>query len=182
MTDDVIDLRKITQNKKPHIPPEEIIPEPPATQSSIEWKAYEYEKRARGPYWILFPGGIAVLLIVIGILAQSYFFIALTALAFIVLMMYEKKGPQKLQFSISSAGIGIGRRIYPYTDLKSFWIFNHPDIKELSLETARTLTPYIRIPLGETDPEKIRGLLSRYLSETEHKEFATDQLARSIGL
>ena len=182
MAEDVIDLRKFAQNKKSAPGHTELSPEPFNIPNSIEWEAYEYEKHERGPYWILFPGGIAVLLIVLGILAQSYFFIAFTILAFIVFMMYEKKGPQKLQFSVSSAGVGVGKRIYPFAELKSFWIFNRPDVKELSVETARKLTPYIRIPLGEADPEKIQQVLSQYLPETEHKEFATDQITRSFGL
>ena len=152
------------------------------TQDAIEWSTYEYEKVERGPYWFLLPGGVALIFIIFGILARSYFFIAFVALAFTVLAIYMKREPRLLNFAITPEGIRIGKQIYDYSSLKSFWIFNKSNPKELSLETGKALVPYIKIPLGDLESDGVRSYLLNFIKEEEHKELISDQVVRSLGL
>lgn len=152
------------------------------TQDTIEWSAYEYEKTERGPYWFLLPGGVALIFIVFGILARSYFFIAFIALAFTVLTIYMKREPRLLNFAITPEGVRMGKQIYDYSSLKSFWIFNKSNPKELSLETGKTLAPFVQIPLGDLEPDEVRNYLLNFIKEEEHKELVSDQIAKSLGL
>lgn len=152
------------------------------TQGAIEWSTYEYEKMERGPYWFLLPGGVALIFIIFGVLARSYFFIAFVALAFTVLAIYMKREPRLLNFAITSEGVRIGKQIYDYSSLKSFWIFSKSSPKELSLETGKALVPYVKIPLGDLEPDEVRNYLLNFIKEEEHKEFISDQIARSLGL
>ena len=148
----------------------------------IEWSALEYEKREPSVGWFLFTGGIALALVLLGILTRNYFFIALVSLAFFTLIMYIKRGPRRLEGAITQDGVYIGKRGYEFPQLKSFWIFNKPELCELSLETNITFSPFVRVPLKNTEIERLRAVLSKFLPEEEHKEFISDQLARSLGL
>jgi len=154
---------------------------PETVHETIEWSAYEYEKRQRGPYWFLFPGIVALGFIIFGIFTKSYFFITFVALAFFVVMLYEKRAPQKISFRISMDGAQAGRKSYGFSEFKSFWIFNKPGLKELSLETNKTLFPFLRMPLAETDAEEIRRAMLHHLPEKEQVESISDQLARIFG-
>ena len=109
-------------------------------------------------------------------------FIAFVALAFAVLIMYSRRAPQMIAFAATQEGVRIGSKFYKFSDLKSFWVFNMPEVKELSLETEKTITPFIRLPLGDTSAEEIKIFLRDFLPEEEHKDFASDQIARSMGL
>ena len=113
----------------------------------MAWTALEHEERERGPYWFLGPGIAALALVIFGIFAHSYFFIAFVVLAYAVLIAYAHRPPREISFRIASDGFWAGTAHHPYAGLKSFWIFSAPDHRELSLETAHLLSPYLRIPL-----------------------------------
>lgn len=173
MTERIIDLRNNVRERPAASTPPQL--------ETIEWTCKEHEAQERGPYWFLGPGAIALALIIFGVFAHSYFFIAFVALAFLVILMYAHRPPREIAFRISRDGVDAGNTHYAFTELKSFWIFENVAPKELSLETTKLLTPYLRIPLGDQKPETIGRLISRFLPEEEHKEFISDQIARSIG-
>lgn len=171
-----IDLRRPqTQTRTPANPTH-------VKRQVFEWSALEFEEHQRGPYWFIFMAVAALALIIFGVFTRSYFFIAFVALAFAVLTVYARRAPREIAFTINAGGVGMGRTFLPFSELKTFWIFDEGERKELSLETKKMLTPFMRLPLGEENPEDIRSILADFLPEEEHKELATDKIARSLGL
>lgn len=148
----------------------------------LEWSALEYEKRSFSVGKLLLAGGIALAFVLLGILTQNYFFIAFVVLAFSTLILYIKKEPKELEIAITQNGVYIGKRGYEFSKLKSFWVFNRPESRELSLETNITFSPFIRVPLENIGTEDLRAVLSKFLPEEEHKEFISDQIARRLKL
>ena len=148
--------------------------------SVISWSAPEYRHRERGPYWYLAPGGTALAFILLGILIQSYFFVAFVALAGAVVMIYAVRPPRTIAFRAAPEGIWAGRTLYKFSEIKSFWIFNSGGSHELSLEVDRIALPYQRLPLGDLHPNKIRAMLSEYLPEREHRESVSDTIADAL--
>jgi hypothetical protein len=51
----------------------------------------------------------------------------------------------------------------------------------VSLEVDHITSPYLRLPLGDLHPNKIRAVLSDFLSEEQHRESMTDHLTRILG-
>ena len=147
----------------------------------LEWVALEYPLRERGPYWYLPPSGVALAFVLFGIVIQSWFFIAFVALALVVVLLSARRPPREYRFGVSPEGILIGSTLHRFAELQSFYIFDTTDRRELSLETGRLLHSYLHLPLGELHPNKVHGVISQYLPEKEHKDFFTDQIARSIG-
>lgn len=147
----------------------------------LAWSAHEYEHAERHPHWWLWPGGGALGLAILGILIHSYFFVAFVALAFIVIVMYGRRPPHEIAMSITREGVLVGRVLHRFTDIKSFCIFDAVEPYELSLEVDRITLPYLRVPLGDLHPNKIRAVLSDFLPEEQHKEFMSDHFARAIG-
>ncbi len=147
----------------------------------LHWSALEHEDRERGPYWFLGPGAAALTLVIFGVFAQSYFFIVFVVLAYILILVSAHRPPRKLEFQIGPDGIRAGATRYPYAELKSFWIFDTPERHELSLETSALLTPFLHIPLGDTDPDLVGRTVTRFLPEEEHRDFISDQIARKFG-
>ncbi len=180
----IIDLRK-----QPELlpPKKELLPS--ARKKSIseyeeaylQWTAPEYEKQSYTTRWFLVVGGFALLLILAAILAQNYFFLAFTVLAFFVTVMYVKRIPRDITFAIAKEGIHMGHKIFLWNSIKSFWIFEKSRMRELSLETDKTLIPFIRISLLDVDTERIRGLLKKFIPEKEHREFIADEIGKNFG-
>jgi len=173
MADRIIDLRKRDSEVKETVPKLE-----PLKELAIEWSAKEYENRPRDPARMFFLGVVAIILITAGILMKSYFFVGLIMLSFLVLIMYERKRPATIGFSLTAEGIKSGKILYKFSDLKSFWIFI--EARELSLESSKIFSRFLRLPLGNTDPERVRAYLRNFLPEQKHKEFFSDHLARNL--
>ena len=148
----------------------------------IEWSAYEYEKKERGPYWFFGPGGIALALVILGIFINNYFLVAFVALAFTLLMVYMKREPRFINFALTPRGVVVENRIYEYSLVKSFWIFEKFNPRELSIETDGALNPFVRIPLADADENEVRSYLRRFVKEEEHQDSAVDQIMRVLGI
>lgn len=171
MANQTIDLRAVRQKLSPEVK----IPE------TIAWTAHEYVKRERSRYWYCATGAVALILVVFGIINKSYFFSVFVALAFMVMVMYEKKAPRELTFVISEEGVRVGNTLRGFTDFKSFWVFEEDNIRELSLETQKTLAPFLRLPLGTQDSATIREMIRQYLPEEKHDQAPSDHIARGLG-
>jgi hypothetical protein len=147
----------------------------------ISWSAHEYEYRERHPHWWLWPGGAALALALLGILIHSYFFVAFVALSFAVVIMYGHRKPREMDFAVTREGVIAGRALHRFADIKSFCIFDATAPYEVSLEVDHITSPYLRLPLGDLHPNKIRAVLSDFLSEEQHRESMTDHLTRILG-
>lgn len=149
------------------------------TPQKIEWTAPEFEKYKKSKSWFVWLGFLALVFIIIALLLKNFLFLILIALAAFAVYLYATKEPRKIKFSISGKGIQVDQNIYKFEDLKSFWIFYEPpEIKELSLRSKKTFMPYIKIPLADQDPVKVRKLLLKFLPERKHKESIIDEWAR----
>lgn len=148
----------------------------------LSWSAPEYEQYQYKPAWFVLLGGAALVLVILGILSRNYFFIAFIVLASAVLFMYAKRAPRTIEVEITGSGVKIGKTVYPFTELKSFWIFNLPGAKELSLDTKKAFSASVRAPLGDMVPEKVKRVMAQLLPEEEHQVLMTDQIARKLGL
>ena len=148
---------------------------------TIEWQCPEHEDRQRGPYWFLFPGSVATLLIIYGIVAKSFLFIGFVAISFVLLSVLMKRKPKEARFSLTGQGIAINGVLHEYGGIKSFWMFHDAGGYELSVEIKKLLMPFIRIPLKGVDAAIIRAYLLRHVPEQEHQNRATDQIAKMLG-
>ena len=150
------------------------------TVVSLAWTAPEYEEHERSRRWFFALGGVALFFVLFGILTKSYFFIALTVLASVVILMYVKRTPKEISFAVTINGVHAGRKYYSFSELTSFHIFDHAS--ELSLETKKHFGQFIRLPLGEADAGEVAGFLIDFLPRKEHQRFLSDEIARRIKI
>jgi len=133
----------------------------------FEWKALEFEKTEKTKSWFIIPG---IITIIIGIFALFIFYI------------YANKDPLTIKFRINEKGIKIGKKFFDFDELKSFWVFySPPEEKELSIRSKKMFIPYIKIPLGNQNPNEIRKYLLKFLPEKRHKESVVDIWMKRIG-
>ena len=150
--------------------------------NGIEWEADEYEKIAKSKYWYGGATAFLFLLVVIGVIARSYFFIVFIVFAAILFVYYSLRAPRHLLFSATPGGISAGAKFYSYRDLKSFWIFDRKGKAELSLETKSVINSVVVIPVAGVDLDELRQYLLQYAEEAEHIENFFDRVSRFIGI
>jgi hypothetical protein len=101
----------------------------------------------------------------------------------LLIFLFEKNDPKNYHFTICQTGIIANKRFYEFNEIEDFWIFYEPGPggrKELSLKVDSYTAPYIHIPLGNEDPNKIREILLSYLPEELHKESLFDIMENII--
>ena len=188
MSPRVIDLRKpssdedVTNNE----PRTDGLPHPHEKNDGVDraaaiaWTCDEHQERARGRYWFLFPGAVATLLIIVGVVQRNFLFIGFVTISFALLTVFMGRRPKRVSFALTKEGVDVNGTFYEYANIKSFWVF-HEGGYELSLETKKMFMPFIRTPLGDRGAEEVRKFLGQYIAEAEHQNFASDQIAKMLG-
>ena len=148
---------------------------------SLEWSALEFIKYQKDFRWFIIGGLIALGFLIFALITKNFIFALLIILAAFSLYVWGQKEPRKIKFAITAKGVMIENTCRNFDDLKSFWIFyDPPEIKYLSLESKKLFMPYIKIPLGNEDPNRIREILLKFLPEVKQEESLIDALARQI--
>lgn len=149
----------------------------------ISWEAPEYTYYPKQKEWHWLVGIIATGLVILAVVVmKSFLFGVFIAVAAFTIMLVGTRKPRIVLFEISSRGVAASKKLYPYNNLKSFWIrYDPPRKKELSLESKKTFMPYIIMPLGDTNPNIIREQLIRFLPEKEHEESLIESISHYLG-
>ncbi len=155
----------------------EILPQTNSTLSSeetkipkeISWETKSSTSGKKNKKLLAFLSLLLFFIILYALLTES----PIMAITFILIgvMVYINlnKESASTHFLLDTEGIHIGRELYPYENIYSFWIFYEPEKRKLlSLHTNGDLTPYVHIPLGDEDPLIIRKLLLQFLLEEKH--------------
>ena len=149
---------------------------------TFEWRAPEFDKIEKNKSWFIIPGIIAIALGIIALLIDNILLLVLVLLGFFNFYIYAKKEPKIIKFKICEKGVEIDEKLYDFDSLRSFWIFyNPPTEKEISLRSKKTFFPYLKIQLGEQNPNEIRKYLLKFLPEKRHKESLIDIWMGRIG-
>ena len=141
----------------------------------LEWEAPEYTEHKKGADWYWYLALAAVLLLIYTAYERSFLFGVLVVIGWFTIMLFSARAPKTIKISISESGMQIDQILYPWQNVKSFWIFEQKG--EISLELKKTLMPRIKIPLGEINPKTAREILSNFISEKEQNESLVDNLS-----
>jgi hypothetical protein len=149
----------------------------------LHWRAPEYEKYEKSRQWYLYVSLVLLAVIAYAVYTDSPVMAITFILIGVVGYIFINRAPQVIDFAVTQEGIIIGREIYDFENIKSFWIFYEPhDIKVVSLHIKNKLMPYIHIPIHEENPIEIRRLLLKYIPEEKQDPSLMDILERLIGI
>ena len=155
--------------------------EKPAQQflTLVKWQTPEFEYHEKSSDWYWAVGIITVGFFALAIILKNFLFALMILLAGFTFAMYGAKKPKTVSFALTSRGIKIENVLYPYDDLKSFWLnYDPPRVKELYIISKKVLLPQLSIPLGQANPNEIREHLLKFLEEKEIQESFADVIAR----
>ncbi len=147
--------------------------------SPLHWQTHEYEHREQTPDWFWAVGIITVALSVTAIILNNVLFAFVIILSGFVLSLYAARPPKEIDVIIDNRGIRTDKTFYPFHSLESFWI--DEDEHKIIIKSARFIMPYIIVPLGDADLEKVHQYLSRHLQEVFHVESNLHKLMDRLG-
>ncbi|MBI4919884.1 hypothetical protein HY838_01175 [Candidatus Azambacteria bacterium] len=149
-------------------------------ENNFEWKIEEPDFTPKSAEWFWALGILAFALVVFSILLKNYLLIAIVALAMFIIYANKNQKPELINFRLDGEGFHIEKKISPYEDFESFWIFPAHIGKnpELVLRRKRHLSPLLVAPFYGDDENKIRAILEKYLPEKEEQESLIDLLRK----
>ena len=153
----------------------------------LEWTALEYEEKERNSDWFWALGIIVVTSSLAAIIYRNYFFAVLIILSGVLLGFFAKKKPDVVSYEINEKGLRIRSRLYPYENIKSFWIqISHPEDvlgKDfLFIKSERFFMPIIAVPINAEIAEEIQSIMQeKNIPEEEMKEHVSEKIMESLG-
>ena len=152
-----------------------------ASPSSIKWETLEYEYIPKSNNWFwgvaIISGSVSLASALLG----NLLFAILVATAGFATILFGARKPRKVQFLLSAKGLQIENRLFPYENLRSFWLhYDPPQKKLLTVEMKKLFMPAISIPLGDTDPNAVREYLLKFLKEERREESLVTTITRLL--
>jgi hypothetical protein len=140
-------------------------------QNKISWQAYEFKHYEKNYGWYVATAAISILVIGFFVINRDIFAaISLGIMAIFILFFFAGQKPQIIEIEINTEHIKYGNLIFPYKQIKYFWIVNNERHKTLNFHTTALLNNVMIFQLENQEPEKIRSYLIQHVPEHEETE------------
>jgi len=141
----------------------------------FEWETLEYEHYEKSPRWFWTVGMGGAVLILFAVLTTNFLFAILLLLATFTLLLHGHQPPDKITISMGRHGVQVRHLIYPFKNLRSFWVHDQLLAKKITLRSKKAFMPYLHLPLPDNlDHEAIRLFLLEHLPEEHHEPTLID--------
>ncbi|MFH2063533.1 MAG: hypothetical protein ABIJ46_05305 [bacterium] len=149
----------------------------------LSWEVDQSDRNRRGRAWYagMILAGAALLIYAV---ASANFLFALLVLMFaLVIYLTALRAPNRVIVEVTGDGITVGGVKFAYRDISRFWfVYEPPEVKMLYLGLKSSVRPHLPVPLDQQNPNEIRNVLGKYLTEdlTEDSEPISDIIGRIL--
>jgi hypothetical protein len=151
----------------------------------MAWETLEYPKHERSLFWYIMAGIVGGLLLIYALLTASFPFAVIILMIGVVFLLSHMRDPARMRVSVTSNGLIVGPRFYPYREVKDFSIvYEPPAVRILYVDFVSVWQPVLSVSLEDEDPNRVREALIPFVFENlqRDQESLTDTLARVYKL
>lgn len=151
--------------------------------TKIEWKALEHHHEEKSNDWFWATGIVTVGIAVLSVYFNNLLFAILILLAAFASILNSHTRPRILNYSLTRKGITVGKKLYPYSELESFWVIDEEVHDKILVRSKKTFMPLLVLPYdsSKTDPDEIADFLLDFLDEEEMDESLLQILMERLG-
>jgi hypothetical protein len=150
----------------------------------LSWIAPEYIQHQKSARWYVIAA-VALLAFVAWAVLTNNWTMAAAFIVFAAVYQYLSAyhPPRDIKITVTEMGIGLGKRLFPYSHIQAFWIIYKHDYKTLNLRLSKHFFSDITIHLNSQDPVELRHFLVGQVPEWEGQdERVGDMLLRLLKL
>jgi len=152
-------------------------------QEPINWQAKEYIHHERNTGWFVLFGVVAAALLVIAIfLMQSWTFALLIAVMTAAVVVYARRPPRTLGYTLSAKGLYVADRLYEFSAFKSFGVIRDGDEYSIMLIPTKRFMPGVTIYFPHEVGERLVDMLGARLPMEELHLDVIDKVVRKLRL
>jgi hypothetical protein len=149
--------------------------------SVVAWVASEYIEHERNTSWYVLLAVITVGLAAgIYFLTKDIFATVIIAVVGLIVGVFAGRKPRQMEYELSSSGLRIGEKSYPYSLFRTFSIIKDGAINSVNLTPIKRFMPPISAYYAPKDEEQITKMLGNYLPYEESKLDSIDRLSRHL--
>jgi hypothetical protein len=174
---------KSEEHFKENKPDENSFLEKHGSKVLAHWRAQDFEVYEEDKKWHIYIYLVIIAITGYAVWSNSLVMAITFILIGVVIYLQLNKDPKIVDFAITTDGVVIGKEIFEYTNIKSFWIHNDPPHeKYLSLHTHGNLLPIVHISVDSQDPHELREILLNYIPEVKNDLGFIDVLERFLRM
>ncbi|PJE50921.1 MAG: hypothetical protein COV29_01420 [Candidatus Yanofskybacteria bacterium CG10_big_fil_rev_8_21_14_0_10_36_16] len=172
--------KKVSEDNDPEEKPAKI---DPLALQQISWRGPTSLNKADEKWVYSTMAVMYVLAILSWVIYESIITTVMFALLGILIWAHSRKEHPEANFNVHPAGISVDNNLHSFEDIKSFWIDYKPEApKELSVQFNKWHTNYLKIPIENQNPLRLRTLLLQYVPEEKHEDTIVELVQQKLGL
>lgn len=161
-------------------PPAPMEPQPVYPQE-VTWTASEFIAHDKGARWYaLFALGVAALMIVIHFITHDLISVLVIAALAVLFGFSAARKPRILTYQLTTGGIVIGQKFYPYSDFKSFSVLHEGPFSSITFMPMKRFMPPLSVYYEQKDEQAIFVVLANHLPFEEQGNDVIDHIARRL--
>jgi hypothetical protein len=158
-------------------------PHAPSSQEPVNWQAKEYIHHEKNAGWfVLFTLVVLVLLAVAILLMKSWTFAILVAVMAAAVVVYSRRPPRVLGYTLSAKGLYVGDKLYDFSEFKSFGVIRDGAEYSVMLIPTKRFMPGVTVYFPQEAGERIVDMLGARLPMEELHLDVVDKLVRKLRL
>lgn len=156
---------------------------PVANHEPVRWQAQEYIPHEKNAGWyVVFVLVVVAFMAVAILLMQSWTFAILVPVMAAALMVYVKRPPRVLDYTLSMKGLYVNEQLHTFAEFRGFGVIHDGLEYSVMLLPRKRFHPGVSVYFNEQDGEAIVDLLGAHLPMQELKLDPIDRLIRKLRI
>lgn len=148
----------------------------------VSWTAHEYLHQEKGAVWFVVFSIVMAALIGLSIWMQAWSFTALIVVIAFIVIVYLRRPPRELSYTLNEEGLLIDNHLYKYENFKAFGVVQDGEEYSVMLIPTQRFQPSVTVYFPEEAGEDIVDVLGSRLPMKDLKLDAVDRLVRLLRL
>lgn len=152
-------------------------------ENPVRWQATEYIHRHKGTLWYIVFSIVVIVATVLAIfLMQSITFAILVPIMAAALIIYSRRPPRLLDYTLSRQGLHINDRLISFAEFKGFGVIHDDDEYSVMLIPTKRFKPGVYVYFPEEAGEAIVDMLAARLPMQELHMDLVDRVIRKLRI
>lgn len=155
----------------------------PDTESSLSWRAPDFEYREKTASWYWASMVIALLLLAAAIWQKNFFFALFIVIAEVLVLVWAERSPEEYTFVADAKGLQIGeKKFYAWREIESFSVLETAsDLVPVALRFKQKFKPLLKILVPRAHVEELEQLLTSLVPQVDGEHSLVDILGDFLG-
>ena len=152
------------------------------TKEIVNWEAEEYLQRKKGAGWYVGFFLVLAALVALSVVLEWWTFTALVVLSAVALLIYVKRPPRKLHYSLTGKGLSEGNKLYNYEDYKSFGVLQDGENFAIIMTPRKRFSPRVTVYFPKENGEAIVDAFGMRLPMEEVRLDFLDKIVQMLRI